>query len=115
MNRVVWDSAFGRTECPRCRKRIDKCKCGQEVADEAGDGVVRVRREVRRGKPVTVVLGLPGVLGGDEVKALAKALKKRAGGGGSVKDGVLEIQGDHREMVVGVLEGRGLTVKLAGG
>ena len=113
MNRLVYDSEFGRTMCPRCRKRVDKCKCAAETAAPAGDGVVRVRREVRRGKPVTVVFGL--ALPPDEVKALAKALKKQAGGGGAVKDGAIELQGDHRDMVVAALEGRGMTVKRAGG
>ena len=113
MNRLVYDSEFGRTMCPRCRKRIDKCTCAAQPAPPAGDGIVRVRREVRRGKPMTVIFGL--AMANDELKVLAKALKKQAGGGGSVKAGAIELQGDHREMVVAVLESRGLAVKLAGG
>ena len=80
-----------------------------------GDGVVRVRREVagRRGKPVTTIDGVP--LDDAGLKELAGDLKRRCGSGGSVKDGVIEIQGDHRDVVVPALEERGYTVKRAGG
>ena len=80
-----------------------------------GDGIVRVRREVkgRRGKTVTAISGIP--LPEDELRALAGDLKRRCGTGGSAKDGVIEIQGDHREALVGFLRERGYTVKLAGG
>jgi len=80
-----------------------------------GDGVVRVRRETRGrgGKTVTTVDGVP--LASDGLRELAKALKRRCGTGGSVKDGVIEIQGDHRDEIVPALEERGYTVKRAGG
>ena len=80
-----------------------------------GDGIVRVKREVagRRGKPVTTIHGLP--LASDGLRALAGELKRRCGSGGSAKDGVIEIQGDHRDVVVAELEERGYTVKRAGG
>jgi len=80
-----------------------------------GDGVVRVRRETqgRGGKTVTTVSGVG--LASDELLALASDLKRRCGTGGSVKDYVIEIQGDHREAIVAELEKRGFTVKLAGG
>jgi len=76
---------------------------------------VKVRREVagRRGKAVTTVSGVPVDDAG--LKALAGKLKKRCGVGGSVKDGVIEIQGDHRAAVVEVLESEGYTPVLAGG
>jgi translation initiation factor 1 len=76
---------------------------------------VEVRREVagRRGKAVTTVSGVPVDDAG--LKALAGKLKKRCGVGGSVKDGVIEIQGDHRDIVVQVLEGEGYKPVLAGG
>ena len=109
--RLVYDSDQGSLECPRCRKRMDKCRCPDVSNEEpSGDGIVRVRREVRRGKPVTVVLGLTG-----ELRELARELKKRTGGGGSAKDGRIELQGDHREVVVAALEARGHTVRRAGG
>ena len=80
-----------------------------------GDGIVRVRREVkgRRGKTVTTIEGVP--LPDDDLRALCSELKRRCGTGGSVKDGVIEIQGDHRDTLTADLEGRGYTVKRAGG
>ena len=88
----------------------------QQVRDhrEAG-GRVKVRRETagRRGKAVTTVSGVP--LGDAELKALAGKLKKRCGVGGSAKDGVIELQGDHRDTVVAMLREAGYDVVLAGG
>ncbi len=80
-----------------------------------GDGIVRIRREVsgRKGKGVTTINGLD--LPDKELKQLAKNLKQLCGTGGSVKNGVIEIQGDHREKLQLALEQQGHTVKLAGG
>jgi len=79
-----------------------------------GDGIVRVKREVagRRGKPVTTVHGL--ALASDALKTLAGDLKRRCGSGGSAKDGVIEIQGDHRDVLVEELTSRGYSVKRSG-
>ena len=76
---------------------------------------VKVRREVagRRGKAVTTISGVPVDDAG--LKQLAGKLKKRCGVGGSVKQGVIEIQGDHRDVVVQVLEAEGYRPVLAGG
>lgn len=76
---------------------------------------VKVRREVagRRGKAVTTIAGVPVDDAG--LKELAGKLKKRCGVGGSVKNGVIEIQGDHRDVVVQVLEAEGYRPVLAGG
>ena len=80
-----------------------------------GDDIVRVKREIagRRGKPVTTIHGVPG--GDDTLRELAAGLKRRCGTGGTVKDGVIEIQGDHRDVVISELEAKGYTVKRAGG
>lgn len=112
--RTVYSSHQGRI-CPRCGKKQKSCRCGSEKVVVAGDGVVRVRREVkgRRGKPVTTISGVP--LDPSGLKELAAELKRRCGGGGSVKEGVIEIQGDHREVVIPALQARGYTVKRAGG
>ena len=101
--------------CPKCRVPVAKCHCGKEEPAPAGDGIVRVRRETkgRGGKTVTAVSGVP--LGGEALRNLASDLKRRCGTGGTVKDGVIEIQGDHRETIVAELSRRGFTVKLAGG
>jgi translation initiation factor 1 len=101
--------------CPTCRVPVAKCRCGKEEPAPAGDGIVRVRRETkgRGGKTVTAVSGVP--LGGEALRSLAKDLKRRCGTGGTVKEGVIEIQGDHREAIVAELSRRGFTVKLSGG
>jgi translation initiation factor 1 len=104
--RVVYSTTDGdlrKAPDPRERERL------------RGDGKVRVRREVggRRGKTVTTVSGVP--VRDADLKALAGRLKKRCGVGGSVKDGVIELQGDHRDTVVEVLRAEGYTVVLAGG
>jgi translation initiation factor 1 len=67
----------------------------------------------RKGKGVTVITGVP--LPPAELKELGTQLKKRGGSGGTVKDGVIEIQGDHRDRLVEELSGRGWTVKRSGG
>ena len=85
------------------------------VKPPRGDGVVRVSRETkgRRGKGVTVVTGVP--LEGVELADLAKQLKSRCGAGGTIKNGVIEIQGDHRDRLVAELQQRGWIVKRSGG
>jgi translation initiation factor 1 len=81
----------------------------------AGDGIVRVGRETkgRKGKGVTVIKGVP--LGSDELDALATRLKKRCGCGGTVEAGVIEIQGDHRDLLLEELGRLGYTVRRSGG
>jgi translation initiation factor 1 len=113
--RVVYSSGSGRV-CPTCGHPADACACSRERgAATRADGIVRVRRETkgRRGKTVTVVTGIP--LDGDELNDLAKRLKRRCGSGGSVKQGAVEIQGDHVDTLVAVLDEHGFTVKRAGG
>jgi len=79
------------------------------------DGVVRVRRETggRRGKTVTVIYGVP--LPPAPLAALASELKRCCGSGGTTKDGVIELQGDHRDKAIEALVERGYVVKRAGG
>jgi len=101
--------------CPGCGRPVDACTCRRDGATAAGDGVVRVGRQTRgrRGKGVTVVTGVP--LAAAELAGLCKQLKRRCGSGGAVKDGAIEIQGDHRDALVAELAKRGWTVKRSGG
>lgn len=110
---LVYSTEFGRA-CPECREPQDQCRCSKaELADT--DGIVRVSRESkgRGGKVVTVISGVP--LPGAELKTLAKELKQKCGVGGALKDGLIEIQGDQRDLLVSELSKRGFTVKKAGG
>ena len=112
-NRLIYSTEHGRT-CPRCRKPLAKSRCKSAALAPEGDGIVRVMRSTkgRKGKGVTVITGIP--LQGAELKALAKRLKARCGSGGTVKDGAIEIQGDHRDLMVEVLSAD-YTVKRVGG
>jgi translation initiation factor 1 len=94
-------------------RRTDRASPRRTAPPTPNDGIVRVSRETsgRRGKTVTVVRGVPS----RELEAVASDLKRQCGSGGSAKDGVVEIQGDHRPKVVARLESRGYRVKLAGG
>ena len=85
----------------------------REASPPPNDGIVRVTRETsgRRGKTVTVVRGIPP----RDLASVASDLKRQCGTGGAAKDGVVEIQGDHRPKVVARLESQGYRVKLAGG
>jgi len=114
---LVYSTEKGQL-CPGCGEAVDACVC-DELSDQQRldslDGVVRIRRETsgRKGKGVTTISGIP--LPEKELKALAKKLKKTCGTGGALKEGIVEIQGDHREKLKAVLEKEGFTVKLAGG
>lgn len=110
---LVFSTDAGR-HCPDCRQPIDACICKQ-TAVPTGDGIARVRRESkgRGGKTVTTVSGVPLAL--DELKELATNLKRRCGTGGSLKDGVIEIQGDHVELLLAELVKLGFKAKKSGG
>jgi translation initiation factor 1 len=105
-SRVVWSSTDGD---------LRKARDPKVEARMAAGGRVKVRRETsgRRGKAVTTVSDVP--LDDDGLRELAGRLKKRCGVGGSVKDGVIELQGDHRDVVVEVLRADGYDAVLAGG
>ena len=104
--RLVYSSEGGRVPDPPGRGK----RAGEPQA--RADGIVRVSRTSsgRRGKTVTLVTGLPAA----DVAAVGKELKRLCGSGGSVKEGVVEIQGDHRVRVIAHLEDR-YRVKAAGG
>jgi translation initiation factor 1 len=112
---VVYSTQHGRM-CPNCGWPTARCACAKSTTSApAGDGTVRVSRETkgRKGKGVTLVRGVE--LPADELAALGKRLKQLCGSGGTVKDGVIEIQGDHRDTIVEALRESGLRVVRAGG
>ncbi|KNZ32664.1 MAG: translation initiation factor SUI1 [Methylibium sp. NZG] len=112
---LVYSTDSGRM-CPTCRQPIAACACKvQASAPAAGDGIVRVSRETkgRGGTAVTLVRGL--ALDDAALAACAKRLRTACGAGGTVKDGVIEVQGDHVERVVEFLAQAGHPAKRAGG
>jgi translation initiation factor 1 len=119
-HRLVYSSDTGSVRyCPRCGQPAHPGRCATQARPAAHgfprDGIVRIAldRSGRKGKTVTAIHGLPG----DDVALahLAKTLKRLAGSGGTVHDGVIALQGDQRQRVAAHLAAAGYTVKLAGG
>lgn len=124
-SRPVYSTEHGRM-CPRCGRPESTCACKRAGTGPAKsqpspapkppkDGIARVSSETkgRKGKGVSLVSGLK--LAPDALAELAKALKIQCGSGGTVKDGVIEIQGDHRDKLLTLLAARGIAAKKAGG
>ncbi|RLB63953.1 MAG: stress response translation initiation inhibitor YciH [Deltaproteobacteria bacterium] len=114
-HRLVYSDNIGPT-CPKCGQRLQKCRCHKSSEKlTPKDGIIRIQRETkgRKGKGVTLITGIP--LAGDELKVLAKTLKQKCGTGGTIKNGVIEIQGDHRDLLLELLQEKGWQVKKAGG
>jgi len=112
---LVYTTDGGR-RCPGCLRPTAECVCRDRARPRnGGDGIVRLRRETkgRKGAGVTLVDGLP--LADAELKKLAQRLKANCGVGGTVNDGVIELQGDQRTRIQALLESEGYRVKLAGG
>jgi translation initiation factor 1 len=117
---LVYSTDGGRIDtCPKCGRSYKECRCDQPNSanqpTKKSDGIVRVMRDRkgRGGKTVTVITGVPA--NGDALATLAQQLKKLCGSGGTVKDGTIEIQGDHCDKVQAKLTGMGYQVKRAGG
>ncbi len=117
-SRTVYSTESGRI-CPDCGQPIAECRCkkGSDRRGDRpkGDGIVRVSldRKGRGGGVVSLIAGLTG--SDEELKALAAELKRRCATGGTVKNGNIEIQGDHRDVLVEALRAKGYNVKKAGG
>ena len=117
-SKLVYSTETGRI-CPACQKPALKCSCKKKKSKTQinikYDGIIRVQREAkgRKGKTVTTVSGFQ--IAADELKLLAAQLKRRCGTGGSVKDGMIIIQGDHRSTLIAELKNRGFKAKVAGG
>ncbi len=115
---LVYSTEAGR-HCRYCGQAASACICRKtgSAAPKApgGDGIVRISRQTkgRKGSGVTVITGL--ALEPAALEQLARELKKRCASGGRVVDGMIEIQGEHRQSLQAILQERGFTVKLAGG
>jgi translation initiation factor 1 len=112
---LVYSTESGRM-CPDCGKALRQCACQAGAkAPIAGDGAVRVSRQSkgRGGKTVTLVKGL--ALDAAALAALAKLLRTACGAGGTVKDGVIEVQGDHCATIMAALDKHGYRPKQSGG
>jgi translation initiation factor 1 len=114
---LVFSTGVGRI-CPGCRRPAADCVCRTASGAAAGaraGAAVRVSRQTqgRAGKGVTVISGLP--LTDAELGQRAAELKRRCGSGGTVREGTIEIQGEHRDTLVAELARRGITAKRAGG
>lgn len=121
-SRLVYSTETGRI-CPECDMSASTCSCKKKKAVKAdkqttgypNDSTIRIQREVkgRKGKTVTTVRGVP--FENEELQKFVKTLKRRCGAGGTVKDGVIVIQGDHRKTLLDEIKKHGYTAKLAGG
>lgn len=111
---LVYSTEAGRM-CPGCRQPKAQCQCRTTPVRAAADGVIRVSTQTkgRAGKAVTLVRGL--TLDTLALAALGKQLRTACGAGGTVKDGVIEVQGEHCERIVDTLKSLGFVVKRAGG
>ena len=111
---LVYSTETGRM-CPHCRQALAACTCKSSAkAAPLGDGKVRVSRSSagRGGKTVTIVKGL--ALDAAALAVLGKQLRAACGSGGTVKDGVIEVQGDHCAQVMVLLAKHGYQPKQAG-
>ena len=110
---LVYSTDAGRM-CPNCRQPVASCLCKAQALPKT-DGVVRVSLQTkgRGGKSVTLVKGLP--LDAAALAVLGKQLRSACGSGGTVKEGLVEVQGDHVAAVMAALQQQGYNVKRAGG
>jgi len=112
--RLVYSTDGGR-QCPGCRRSEAECVCKDRARPRSGSEFVLVSRETkgRKGAGVTTISGLPP--SDQDLGKLAKRLKARCGVGGTVKAGVIELQGDQRDSVIKVLDAEGYKSKRSGG
>jgi translation initiation factor 1 len=112
--KIVYSTGIGIL-CPNCRRAVRECVCPKGAPGAAKLTAVRVGRETkgRAGRGVTTVSGLP--LTGAQLEDMAAKLKKRCGSGGTVREGVIEIQGEHRDTIVAELLKSGWQAKKSGG
>lgn len=116
LSKLVYSTELGRI-CPSCGRQSAQCTCRKKTMHTPlkSDGKIRVERSTkgRKGRGVTLISGFP--LEGASLKAMAKKLKQKCGTGGTIKNGVIEIQGDHRVLLVEHLKALGYKAIKAGG
>jgi translation initiation factor 1 len=112
-DRIVYSTEQGRI-CPACGDPIKQCICRKQRSP-SGDGNVRVSRETkgRKGKGVTLIKGLD--MDSANLASMSKKLKVMCGSGGTLKEGIIEIQGDHIKRILDYLKKQGVKAKRAGG
>ena len=112
-DRLVYSTEQGRI-CPGCSNPVKQCTCRKQTSP-SGNGNVRVSRETkgRKGKGVTLIKGLD--MDSVTLASMGKKLKTMCGSGGTVKEGVIVIQGDHIERILDYLKEQGVKAKRAGG
>ncbi len=112
-DRLVYSTDQGKI-CSDCGNPVDQCACRKQTSP-IGDGNVRVSRETkgRKGKDVTLIKGL--AMDAVTLGLMGKKLKAMCGSGGTVKEGVIVIQGDHIERILDYLKKQGVKAKRAGG
>ncbi|MDP3980089.1 MAG: translation initiation factor Sui1 [Chlamydiota bacterium] len=107
---LVYSTETGKM-CPACVKPITQCQCRKKSTPSSSDGIIRVSRETkgRKGKGVTIITGIKA--NPEHLSKLAKQFKQKCASGGTLKNGVIEIQGDHRTVLIEELKKLGFTVK----
>jgi translation initiation factor 1 len=112
-NKIVYSTDPDWQEtCPRCELPVENCICQERNIDPGQRQPVYLKREVkgRGGKTVTTISNI-----GTDTKSMQKELQRLCGAGGTTKNNIIEIQGDHRQKIKGFLEEKGYSVKIAGG
>lgn len=113
-SKLVYSTETG-AYCPKCQFKKAKCRCDQDNTSSNSTAGVKIERQTkgRKGKGVSLITGLS--IDGKQINQLAKQLKQKLGCGGSVKQGVIEVQTDDRSKVQLLLEEQGIKAKIAGG
>jgi len=113
MSNVVYSTDKGRL-CPQCSNSSNQCTCKANATVYENNGYIQLSHETkgRKGKGVTLISGIPGTE--KDIKAFAKKLKQKCNCGGSVKNGIIEIQGDHRTVLKEYLEKTNYKIKVSG-
>ncbi len=113
MGKIVYSTDKNwKEKCENCGEPLDQCKCHDKTKQSMKTQTAFIRREKkgRAGKTVSIISNLKG-----DLKALQKEIQKKCATGGSIKNGTIEIQGDHRDKIAAIIEAKGWKVKFMGG